>query len=124
MRRLVQVAVRVPTTFHKDLRSSRVARRINSLGVDADIKEPSGEYFECTLSATRQQDLDSGQSEISRIASRIAKGLPAVERDANRAAESGNESEHPLPPLPPQPQTTQLTRKPTGREKDRERTPR
>jgi hypothetical protein len=81
MHRLLQVSVRGLATFYKELCSCRVARRLATLGVDADIREPSGDYFECTLSAMRQQDLDSGQLEISRMASRIAKGLPAVERD-------------------------------------------
>ena len=106
--RLLQVAVRVPTTFHKELLSSRVARRLAKLGVDADMKEPNGEYFECTLSAMRQPDLDSGQTEISRMASRIAKGLPAVERDP-RADPSGDEEQPPL--SEPRPL---LTRRPTG----------
>lgn len=103
------MAVRVPTTFHKELLSSSVARRLAKLGVDADMKEPSGDYFECTLSAMRQQDLDSGQTEISRMASRIAKGLPAVERDP-RADPSGDEAEHALmsDSRPP------LKRRPTG----------
>jgi hypothetical protein len=109
MHHLIQVAVRVPTTFHKELLSSRVARRLAKLGVDADMKEPSGEYFECTLSAMRQLDLDSGQTEISRMASRIAKGLPAVERDP-RADPSGGEEEEP-PLSEPRPL---LTRRPTG----------
>lgn len=118
MRRLLQVAVRVPATFHKELRSSRVARRLAKLGVDADIKEPSGDYFECTLSAMRQQDLDSGQTEISRMASRIAKGQPAVERDP-RADPSGDEGEQPPPPE----SRPALTRRPTGPpERVRERT--
>jgi len=82
MHHLIQVAVRVPTALHKEMLSSRVARRLAKLGVDADMKEPNGQYFECTLSAVRPQDLDSGRAEISHMASRIAKGLPAAERDA------------------------------------------
>jgi len=53
------------------------------------MKEPDGEYFECTLSAVRQLDLESGHTEISRMAIRIAEGLPAMERDP-RADPSGD----------------------------------
>lgn len=69
----------------------------------------------------RQQDLDAGQGEISRMASRIAKGLPAVERDP-RADPSGDEGEAPREPLRERPA---LSRRPTGpsdRERVRERT--
>lgn len=121
-RRLLQVAVRVPTTFHKDLRSSKVARHLATLGVDADIKEPNGEFFECTLSAMRQQDLDAGQNEISRMASRIAKGLPAVERES-RADPSGDEGELPREPreLRERPALSRKATGPSDRERPRER---
>jgi len=107
--RLTQVTVKVPTVFRQEMLSSRAARRLAKLGIDADVKEPNGISFECTLSAMRQLDLDSGQTEISRMASRIAKGLPAVERDP-RADPSGDEAEQP-PLSEPRPL---LTRRPTG----------
>lgn len=67
-----------------------MAAHLATIGVDADIKAPSGEYFECTLSATRQQDLDAGQAEISKMAGRISRGLSAVEGDKHA---TDNESE-------------------------------
>lgn len=82
--------MRIPASFHKDLKSRRVASHLAALGVDADIKPPNNDFFECTLSATRQQDLDAGQAEISRMAGRISRGLPAVEGDKHA---TDNESE-------------------------------
>jgi len=80
MRRLLQVTLRVPGHYHKELSTTGVVKRLEAIGVDAQIQNPTEDHFECLLSAVRQEDLDAAQADISRMASRISKGLPAVDR--------------------------------------------
>lgn len=109
MKRLLQVTLRVPAQFHRELKSSSVIRRLETLSVDAQISNPVDEHFECLLSAVRQEDLDAGQHEISRMAARISKGFPAVDsmptarRKSSREGNviiNGLDRERELPPTP------------------------
>ena len=84
MRRLLQVTLRVPGHYHRELKTSGVVKRLESVGVDVQIQEPMDDHFECLLSAVRQEDLDAGQTDISKMANRIAKGLPALPSGAER----------------------------------------
>ncbi|KAF8314581.1 uncharacterized protein EI90DRAFT_432343 [Cantharellus anzutake] len=79
MKRFLQVTLRVPAQFHRDLKSTNVIKRLESMGVDAQISNPMDDHFECLLSAVRQEDLEAGQHDISRMASRISKGWPAID---------------------------------------------